>query len=426
MDNHVRMTILLVFLIAGTIFLPGPAGAGGIALYEIGIRETGTAAAGWASRADDASTLFTNPAGMTRLDKSELLFGGQGLYTGLRFSPDSRTTTTGTRGDTSQWLPSGNLYYVHSLSKDWKVGVGVLGYFGLSLDYGDNWVGRYYIQSATLQGMTIQPSVAYRVTEQLSLGAGLNMMNGTLENKVALNNINPRMLDGQLKISDNTWGFGANLGVLYELNKKTRFGLNYLSEVKLDFKDTPQFNGVGPALFTVLRNRGLLNSTIDLTMWVPQMAMFSFFHEFNDRWAVMGNVGWQQWSRFGKVDVSVSSVNQPSLTTDLSYRDTWHFALGGQYRISKPWLLFFGAAYDSSAVKGADMTASVPMGETYRFGMGSEYHWSEHLSFGFAYELVWIGTLNLYQSRGPLAGTVAGEFGNSYIHAVQGAVRYRF
>lgn len=426
MHNYVRIAAALILICAGAILFPGLSHGGGIALYEIGIRETGTAAAGWASRADDASTVFTNPAGMTRLDKSEILFGGQGLYTGLKFSPDSRTTNTGTRGDTSQWLPSGNLYYVHSLTKDWKVGVGVLGYFGLSLDYGDNWVGRYYVQSATLQGITIQPSVAYRVTDRLSVGAGLNMMNGTLEQKVALNNIDPRMPDGQLKISDRTWGYGANLGILYELSKTTRFGVNYLSEVKLDFKDTPQFSGLGPALFTVLRNRGLLNSNIDLTMWVPQMAMVSFYHEFNDRWAVMGNAGWQQWSRFGKVDISVSSVNQTSLTTDLSYRDTYHFALGGQYRISSPWLLFFGAAYDSSAVKSADMTASVPMGETYRFAIGTEYNWNERLSLGFAYELAWIGTLNLYQSRGPLAGTVAGEFSNSYIHAIQGAVRYRF
>ena len=77
-------------------------------------------------------------------------------------------------------------------------------------------------------------------------------------------------------------------------------------------------------------------------------------------------------------------------------------------------------------MKSANMTASTPMGDSYRFGIGTEYNWNEHLSLGFAYELVWMGTLNLYQSRGPLAGTVAGEFSNSYIHAVQGAVRYRF
>ena len=426
MHKSTRTTTLLISLIAGSLLFPCLANSGGIALYEIGIRQTGTAAAGWAARADDASTLFTNPAGMTRLEKSEFLFGGQGLYTGLKFSADSRTTTTGTRGDTQQWLPGGNMYYVHSLSKDWKVGVGVLGYFGLSLDYGDNWVGRYYVQSATLQGITIQPSIAYKVTDRLSLGAGLNMMNGSLEQKMAVNNVNPRMMDGQLKISDNTWGYGANLGVLYELSKKTRFGVNYLSEVKLDFKDTPQFNGTGPLINAILRNRGLIGSSIDMTMWVPQMAMFSFFHEFNDRWAFMGNVGWQQWSKFGKVDVSVSSANQTSLTTDLNYKDTWHFALGGQYRISNPLLLFFGAAYDSSAVKSADMTATTPMGEAYRFGIGTEYNWNQNLSFGFAYELIWMGTLNLYQSRGPLSGTVAGEFSNSYIHAVHGAVRYRF
>ena len=425
--QHNRHTVILaVLLFIFGLALPSLSRAGGIALYEVGIRETGTAAAGWAARADDASTLFTNPAGMTRLKQSELLTGAQGLYTGLKFSPDSRTTNGGTRGNTSQWLPSGNLYYVHNLSKDWKVGVGVLGYFGLSADYGDNWVGRYYVKSASIQGITIQPSVAYKVTDQLSLGVGLNMMNGSLEQKVAINNLAPRLADGEMKIKDSTWGYGANVGLLYEFTPRTRAGINYLSEVKLDFKDTPQFSNTGPLITAILRNRGLMQSSLDLTMWVPQMAMFSFFHEFDDRWAFMGNVGWQQWSKFGKADVSLYSVNQTSLTTDLNYKDTWHVAVGAQYRLSNPWLVFFGVAYDSSAVSSADMTATVPMAETYRYGVGTEYAWNDHLSLGFAYELVWMGNLSLYQSRGPLAGTVAGEFGNSYIHAAQLALRYRF
>ncbi len=424
-----RKTCILkvfIFVLAGGLIFPCIGNAGGIGMYEVGVTQIGTAAAGWASRADDASTVFTNPAGMTRLKKSEFLMGVQGIYTGLKFSSDSRTTVAGTTGDTKAWLPSGNMYYVHSLSEDWKAGIGVLSYFGLSLDYGDSWAGRYFVQSATLQGLTVQPSLAYKVTDRLSLGAGLNMMNASMEQKVALNNVAPGMPDGQLKVSDNTWGYGANLGLLYEVGKRTRFGINYLSEVKLDFKDTPTFNGTGPFLNAILRARGLLGASVDMTMWVPQMGMFSFFHELNDRWAFMGNVGWQQWSRFGKVDVSVSSASQTSLTTDLSYKDTWHFALGGQYLIDKPWLLFFGAAYDSSAVKGADMTASVPMGEAYRFGIGTQYGLNEHLSLGFAYELVWIGTLNLYQNRGPLSGTVAGEYRNSYLHAAQCSLRYRF
>lgn len=140
----------------------------------------------------------------------------------------------------------------------------------------------------------------------------------------------------------------------------------------------------------------------------------------------MGDVGWQEWSKFGKVDVSIASNDPRSLTTDLNYKDTWHFALAAQYQVSDPLLIFFGAAYDTSPVNSDNMTVTMPMDETYRFGTGAQYRWNQHLSFDFAYELVWMGTLNVDQFRGPLAGRVAGEYRNACIHAIQTTVRYQF
>jgi long-chain fatty acid transport protein len=277
------------------------------------------------------------------------------------------------------------------------------------------------VTSDNLQGLTIQPSIASKVTDKLSVGAGLNAMYGILEQKMAINNA--VLPDGQLKLDDSTWGYGANLGVLYELDGKTRFGINYLSEVNLDFSAQPNITG-SPLFNVVLASRGLSN--IDLTVHVPQMLTASVYRQLNDRWGIMGDVGWQQWSRFGRVDVSVNSGDPKNLTTDLHYKDTWHFALGAQYQLSKPWLLLFGASYDSSAVKDANMSVACPMGETYRFGAGTQYRWNDHLSLGFSYELVWLGTLNVDQERGPLSGRIAGEYKDAAIHAVQVALRYQF
>ena len=426
MGKRKQIVSLLVYLLIGLTLLPSSGFAGGIALYEVGPSQTALASAGWASRAEDASTLFTNPAGMTRLRKSELLTGIQPLYTSLDFSPDSRTTTTGPSGNTKNWLPTGNLYYVHSISPDLKAGIGVLGYFGLAQDYGDSWVGRYYVQNNALQGLTIQPSGAYKVTDKLSLGAGLNAMFASMEQETAVNNVGEGRPDGKVKVKDETWGFGTNVGLLYELDKKTRFGLNYLSEVKLEFSDTPKFTGIGPVLLALLRARGLTTADIDLTVYVPQMAMFSVYHQLTDRWGIMGDVGWQDWSKFGKVDVGVNSNDPRSLTVDLKIKDTWHFAVGAQYQVSQPWLLFFGASYDTSAVKAGDMSVTLPMGDSYRFGTGTQYKLKEDLLLNFAYELVWMGTLKVNQTRGPLAGTVAGEYDNAAIHAIQVALQYRF
>jgi long-chain fatty acid transport protein len=420
-----QMAAFVVWMVLGFAFFCAPVYGGGIALYEIGPSQTGLASAGWASRADDASTLFTNPAGMTRLKKSEFLTGIQPLYTDIKLSPNARTTTTGTGNDSQNWLPTGSLYYVHNVSPDLKLGLGVLGYFGLSLDYGDHWVGRYYTQEETLQGITIQPTAAYKLTDKLSVGAGLNAMYGILDDKKAINNAGERP-DGQLKLDDNEWGYGANLGVLYELDSKTRFGINYLSQVELKFKTTPKFSGLGPTVASILYARGLLNADLDLAVKVPQMVMVSFYRDLNDRWAIMADVGWQQWSKFGKVDVDLDAENSIGLTTNLHYKDTWHYALGAQWRISTPWLLMFGAAYDSSPVHSADMTVSLPMGETYRFGAGAQYQWNQRLALGLSYEVAWMGNLKVDQFRGPLAGRVSGEYKDTAIDAIMASLRYQF
>ena len=111
-NKYLGAGVILFLLIVSS------AQAGGLYLYELGTPDVGLAAAGWAARAQDAATVFTNPAGMTRLEKSELLVGVQPLYLHAEFSPDTNTTTSGSDGDASTWLPAGGLSYVHNLN--WK------------------------------------------------------------------------------------------------------------------------------------------------------------------------------------------------------------------------------------------------------------------------------------------------------------------
>ena len=204
-NRYFGTVILLAFLITSS------ARAGGLYLYELGTPDVGAAAAGWAARAQDAATVFTNPAGMTRLEKSELLAGVQPVYLDVEFSPEDNTTTSGSDGDASTWLPAGGLYYFHDLMPKLKFGVSVAGYFGLGLDYEDDRVGRHYVQEIQLQALAIQPALAYQVTDWLSLGAGLVGLYGVFEQKTAINNIGPNQPDGRLRIKDDDLAFQANL-----------------------------------------------------------------------------------------------------------------------------------------------------------------------------------------------------------------------
>ncbi len=123
---------------------------------------------------------------------------------------------------------------------------------------------------------------------------------------MAVNRILDSLPDGTLTLSDEDWAVQLNLGVLFEPTSGTRFGLTYLSAADLDF------SGFEPPLEGT---PGLGSRNIDLGMTMPQAVMFSLYHELNDRLVLLANLGWQDWSEFGKVDVAVSDTNA-DFTTD--------------------------------------------------------------------------------------------------------------
>ena len=190
---------------------------------------------------------------MSRLDGTQLQGGLQLTYGSVSFSPDAGTSPqlgNNGGGNAIGALPAASGFYVYDLSEKWKVGLGMLNYFGLAEKYDDNWVGRYYVQNSALLGLSIMPSASFKATDWLSIGAGLNAMYGYLATDVAINNGSP--VDGQLKLKDETWGFGANLGVLIEPREGTRIGVTYLSPISLDFKDRPEITVFGGSLGTLL------------------------------------------------------------------------------------------------------------------------------------------------------------------------------
>jgi long-chain fatty acid transport protein len=392
--------------------------AGGLLLYEVGTPDVGLASAGWGARAQDAATVLTNPAGMTRLEGSQVLLGVQALYGDYGFSIGPGTSPglgTSDGGNPIGWLPGGGAFLSYSASPDLKFGFAMAGNFGLSISYDDNWAGRYYVQEATLLGVSLLPSFAYKVNDKFSVGGGLNVMYGILKDQVAVNNVAPGFGDGRLELDDTTWGLGFNIGLLYELSAGTRFSLTYNSQIDLDFSAPAEFSNLAPGINTLLNNRGLLNANVDLGVKVPQQVMVSAFHQLNTRWAVLGSVGWQQWSKFGKAEVGVDSNNPTSLTTNLDYDDTWHAALGAQYSMSDAWMLNFGAAYDSKFQSGSTVSPMLPTNDAWRFGAGVQNQYSKTFSWGVSAEYAYGGTLDVdKQSAAPVALGGRGDLVGSY------------
>jgi len=404
--------------------------AGGLSNIETGAGDFGVAAAGYAARAQDASTAFTNPAGMVRIKGDDLVLGAQLLYGNLEFSPNGNTTVPGSDGGNAVgWLPGAGSHYVHSVSDDLKFGIGVAGNFGTMAEWDKDWVGRYYGTTGDLLGVTIMPSVAFKVNDEFSVGFGLNAMLGYLESKTAINNELPlgSTADGQVKLEDTDWGFGGTASVLYQPTAQTRFGATYTSQIKLDFKDRPSFSNLG-TVGTELQARGLLDNTVDLGLRVPQSVMTSAYHELatDPRWAVMGNLAWTDWSQFGKVNVGLSSDPPRSLTTSTKYKDTWHAAVGAQYRYSDAWRLSGGVAYDSSPVSDSNRSPILPLDAIWTFGLGAVNKVRDGFEVSYAYSLKWSGNVSVDQERGPLAGRVAGDYENVAIQIFAASFRWSF
>lgn len=416
--SAMRRSLAVAAMLAAGLLRAGSAAAGGLTLYEVGSADIGLASAGYTARAQDASTVFTNPAGMTRLAGNQLTLGAQVFHADVGFSIEPGTTPAlggNAGGNPIGWFPGGGMFYSHSVTPDTRLGVAVTGNFGSVVKYDAGWVGRYRAQEGTLLGVSIIPSVATRIGANLSLGAGLNAMVGKLENVVAVNNIAGP--DGSLTLDDTAWGFGANVGLLYEVDRGTRFGITYNSPVNLDFRAQAQWSGLGPGIRALLASRGLLDANVDLGITVPQGVNASFYREVDPRWALLGSAGWQQWSKFGQVDVGVDSNNPIGLTTQLDFKDTWHVAGGAQYRWSDTYLLNGGIAYDSGFQDSNSVALALPVNAAWRFGIGGQKEESKTFNWGWSVEYLYGGTLRAnVAGSAPVAlggrGDVVGSYGS--------------
>lgn len=254
--------------------------AGGMTLYEIATAEVRLASAGWAARAEDPSTVFTNPAGMTRICRPSIEFGPQVIDFHARFGPNHCTTTvTGTNGNGSEWYPSGSAFYVQPINDCFSIGAGSLGYFGSDLNMGKEWVGRYFFTKTFLEGFSFVPAAAYQVTDNLSIGLGANIMYGIFDQHSAIRNSLDSLSDGKLLLRHRYLTAGGIAGVLYNISPCTRIGLTYMSPVDLQFNMVPKFKGIGPLLTEALVATGVYNSKLKIKAKVPQTVMVSIYHD---------------------------------------------------------------------------------------------------------------------------------------------------
>ena len=357
--------------------------AGGLYLHEFATPSTGTASAGSHAWANDASIAFHNPAGMTRIDGNQFMVGTMALLTTVEFEPDASTPNSGGGGgDAGGFIPAGGAYFVHSFSDDLKLGVSLASLSGAALDYDNTWTGRYQAQEVDILTLYFTPTIGYKVNDRLSVGAGVSVIYAELELDVAVPV--PGFPDGRVTLDGDETEFSFNLSALIELSKNTRLGFVYWYETEFDFSGDLTFSKLGLQVGT------------DTELVLPQKVEASIYHELNEKIALMGSVGWENWSKLENVNVS---VRKGTAQLPKNWEDTWHFSGGIHYRLSPPWLLQCGIAYDESPVSSGDRTADMPVDRQLRYAVGVLHNWSEKLTVGTQLEYIDAGSANINSSN---------------------------
>ncbi|MBK5915246.1 OmpP1/FadL family transporter [Rhodocyclus purpureus] len=367
----------------------GQASASGFQLLEQNASGIGTAYAGSAAVADNASTVFYNPAGMTQLQDREISVGVSAVTPSFKFANGSSNAVVagdGGDGGSTRFIP--NAYLSAALTKDLYFGLGISSPFGLKTEYDNPWKGGAQSQKFEIRTVNVNPSLAWRVNDKVSLGFGLNWQKFDAEYQrlASTTDLSPV----RLNLDDEAWGWNA--GVLFTLSPSTKLGLAYRSAVK--FETTGDING---------------STAAKADLKLPDTFTISVAQKLSDRWEMLGDLSRTGWSSMHKVDIfNGTSLTQ---TLDTDFRNTWRVALGANYLLNDAWKLKFGIAYDQTPVKGADTRlVSLPDNNRVWLSLGAQWKLStsSRIDFGGAYLYLKDADINNDQTaagRGLVNGT---------------------
>ncbi len=385
------------------------ASASGFQLLEQNASGIGNAYAGSAAVAENASTIYFNPAGMTQLQDREISAGLAAVKTSFNFSnngttlPPTGTSSGGNGGDAGGWGFVPNGYASMALSKDLYAGIGIGAPFGLKTEYAPDWVGRYQSISFDIKTVNINPSLAYRVNEKVSLGFGLNWQQINAEyvrQTIAAGG-------GQVKLTlaDSSWGWNA--GALFTLSPSTKVGVSYRSAIKHE---------------TTGNTRGMANNDSSAVLKLPDTFIMSVSQKLSDKWEMLGDVSRTGWSSIPKADIINTNTGGLQQVLDTQYRNAWRVAFGANYRYSEQIKLKFGLAYDQTPTQDPQhRLASLPDNNRVWFSTGAQYKVGKAstLDLGLAYLYLKGPSINNDQAA-LLRGTVNGSYsGNVWIMGAQ-------
>jgi long-chain fatty acid transport protein len=413
-----KQSFVALSVLGALLAMSGNAAASAFALIEQS-SGLGNSFAGGAAAAEDATTIFFNPAGMSKLKGKQVTVAGSLIQPSAKFSDGGSTgaagqTAGGNGGDAGGLALVPNTYMVMELDAPLRFGVGINAPFGLQTEYDPTWIGRFQAIKSKIQTINLNPSVSYEVNDMLSLGLGLNYqhISGELTSAVNYTALSgfllPANTEGVTTVtgSDSAWGY--NFGALFNITPDARVGVSYRSKVEYTLTGTVSFSNVPAPLAALVVNGGV---TLPITM--PDTFSISGFQKLNDKWDLMADATRTGWGVLQQL--KIDRTNGTNLqTVQEHWKNTWRFALGATHHYSDQWLSRIGVAYDQTPVPDEYRTARIPDNDRTWFSIGGQYKASASgtVDFGYAHLFVKDATIASNQAASG-AGNLVGTYSSS-------------
>ena len=440
----------------------GQAFGAGFALQENSGSGLGNAYAGGAAAAEDAATLWSNAAGMSRIGTNQFVGAINVIWPSFKFSDSGSIHALnqplgGDGGDAGNVAFVPNMYLVIPINKQWSFGLGINAPFGLKTEYDDGWMGRYQAIKSDVKTLNINPALSWKVSDNIALGGGVSyqQVKATFTSNViysaaiaqaagaaaAAGQIPPPTagaivaqtggLDAFSSVSGDDYAWGWNVGILADLDKNNRFGASWRSDINYNLSGNVNFSYptlpalTPPQLQPVLGllssavNGVLANGGITSGIKLPGIANFSWFGHVSDRWDIMADVQWTRWSTIQDLTF-VRTTGAILQSTPEHFKDAWRYSLGANYQYDPQWKLRMGAAYDQSPVQDAYRTARLPDSDRTWLALGAQYAMSPAVKLDFGATYIWVKNSSIAQiSTAPPSvaayGYLKGDYNNSVV-----------
>ena len=396
-------------VLLSSIFVVSSAQAAGFALIEQSASGMGNAFAGGAAAAEDASTVYFNPAGMTYIQGTQIVGAVHFIKPNAEFKNNGSTNPLGggNGGNAGDFAYVPNLYFVTDMRPDVKFGIGLNSPFGLKTQYDPTWVGRFQAIKSSVETFNINPSVAYKVNDQLSVGMGISAMwiQAELTRQV--------IPSSQVVIKGDDIDLGYNFGAIFQATQDTRFGLAYRSKLNERLEGTATFTGPLAAAST----------PVTAAITLPDNFSASVFSKLNDQFDVMADATWTHWSRFKTLNILRSPSGSTLSINPENWHNTMRYSIGANYHVNDDFKIRAGLAYDEEAIDDQFRTARIPGNDRKWVSLGASYQLtpSGKVDVGYAHLFISDASINHSESAAPTpATTLKGSYsGDVNILSVQ-------